>query len=100
MTKVTYVYDGDECAVAPTARGRLVSVTTGGAVTERYAYDLNGNRTNSISGGAAAYDAQDRLLADVAAAFAYDLFGQLAAVAPNSSILNPPSKRLSYWAAM
>ena len=55
-------------------RGRLTSVTTGGVVTEWYAYDLNGNRTNSMN-GAAVYDAQDRMAAGVGATFAYDLNG-------------------------
>jgi YD repeat-containing protein len=84
-------------------RGRLVSVTTDGVLTESYAYDANGNRTNSLVAAdlrAAQYDAQDRLLtyggiafsydangsltnrtADgQSTAYAYDLFGQLAAV--------------------
>ena len=63
------VYDYD-------IRGRLTSVETDGVVTEWYAYDRNGNRTNSMN-GAAVYDAQDRLLANASTTFAYDLNGSL-----------------------
>ena len=63
------VYDYD-------VRGRLASVKTDGVVTEWYAYDRNGNRTNSMN-GAAVYDAQDRLLANASTTFAYNLNGSL-----------------------
>ena len=63
------VYDYD-------IRGRLTSVETDGVVTEWYAYDRNGNRTNSMN-GAAIYDAQDRLLANASTTFAYNLNGSL-----------------------
>ena len=52
-------------------RGRLVSVTTNGVVSESYAYDANGNRI----GGE--YDAQDRQLAFNGATYAYDLNGSM-----------------------
>ena len=52
-------------------RGRLVSVTTNGVVSESYAYDANGNRL----GGE--YDAQDRQLAFGGATYAYDLNGSM-----------------------
>jgi YD repeat-containing protein len=65
ITEKAYTYD---------LRGRLTSVTTDGSVTESYAYDLNGNRTNSLN-GVAVYDAQDRLLTSGSAVFAYDLNG-------------------------
>ena len=52
-------------------RGRLVSVTTNGVVSESYAYDANGNRL----GGE--YDAQDRQLAFGSATYAYDLNGSM-----------------------
>ena len=52
-------------------RGRLVSVTTNGVVSETYSYDANGNRL----GGE--YDAQDRQLAFGGATYAYDLNGSM-----------------------
>ena len=52
-------------------RGRLVSVTTNGVVSESYAYDANGNRL----GGE--YDAQDRQLSVGGATYAYDLNGSI-----------------------
>ena len=52
-------------------RGRLVSVTTNGVVSESYAYDANGNRL----GGEC--DAQDRQLAFGGATYAYDLNGSM-----------------------
>ena len=61
---VTSRYEYDE-------RGRLVSVTTNGVVSESYAYDANGNRL----GGE--YDAQDRQLAFGGTAYAYDLNGSM-----------------------
>ena len=61
---VTSRYEYDE-------RGRLVSVTTNGVVSESYAYDANGNRI----GGE--YDAQDRQLAFNGATYAYDLNGSM-----------------------
>jgi RHS repeat-associated protein len=61
---VTSRYEYDE-------RGRLVSVTTNGVVSESYAYDANGNRL----GGE--YDAQDRQLAFGSATYAYDLNGSM-----------------------
>ena len=66
-TEKAYAYD---------VRGRLASVKTDGVVTEWYAYDRNGNRTNSMN-GAAVYDAQDRLLANASTTFAYNLNGSL-----------------------
>jgi len=80
-----------EKAYAYDTRGRLVSVTTGGAVTEWYAYDLNGNRTNSMA-GAATYDAQDRLLASGTATFTHDTNGNRV-----SQILNPNSSFLTTY---
>ena len=52
-------------------RGRLVSVTTNGVVSETYAYDANGNRL----GGE--YDAQDRQRTFGDATYAYDLNGSM-----------------------
>ena len=52
-------------------RGRLVSATTNGVVSESYAYDANGNRL----GGE--YDAQDRQLAFGGETYAYDLNGSM-----------------------
>ena len=76
-----------EKAYAYDLRGRLVAVTTDGVVTEWYAYDLNGNRTNSMN-GAALYDAQDRLLANSSAVFSYDANGSRISqlLTPNSSL--------------
>ncbi len=71
-------------------RGRLTSVTTGGVVTEWYAYDRNGNRTNSMN-GAAVYDAQDRMLAGVGATFAYELNGS-----QTNRIVNGQSTGIAY----
>ena len=61
---VTSSYEYDE-------RGRLVSVTTNGVVSELYAYDANGNRLGGL------YDAQDRQLAFGGTAYAYDLNGSM-----------------------
>ena len=52
-------------------RGRLVSVTTNGVVSETYSYDANGKRL----GGQ--YDAQDRQLAYGGETYAYDLNGSM-----------------------
>ena len=82
-TEKVYTYD---------VRGRLTSVTTGGAVTEWYAYDLNGNRTNSMA-GASTYDAQDRLLASGTATFTHDTNGNLV-----SKLLLPPSSLQTSYA--
>ncbi|NLG01805.1 MAG: choice-of-anchor A family protein, partial [Lentisphaerae bacterium] len=81
-----------EKAYAYDTRGRLVSVTTGGVVTEWYAYDLNGNRTNSMA-GAATYDAQDRLLASGTATFTHDANGNRV-----SKLLLPPSSLQTSYA--
>ncbi len=69
-------------------RGRLTSVTTDGIVSEWYAYDLNGNRTNSMA-GEAFYDAQDLLLASGDVAFTHDANGSRVSqlLTPNSSLL-------------
>ena len=75
------VYDYD-------VRGRLASVKTDGVVTEWYAYDRNGNRTNSMN-GAAVYDAQDRLLANASTTFAYNLNGSLTNRLPTAYSLQP-----------
>ena len=52
-------------------RGRLVSVTTNGVVSESCAYDANGNRLGGV------YDAQDRQLSVGGATYAYDLNGSM-----------------------
>lgn len=60
--------------------GQLISVTENGLVTQRYAYDPNGNRlslttpTGTVSG---VYNAQDQLLSYGTKSYTYDELGSL-----------------------
>lgn len=68
-------------AFAYDADGHLLSVTQDGVAVEQYAYDANGNRTSRRLGGAAeaaAYDAQDRIVALGAVAYSFGPDGFLA----------------------
>jgi RHS repeat-associated protein len=60
--------------------GRLAGVDQNGSPLARYAYDADGNRTQVAAGGntqSATYDAQDRLLQQGAAAYAFAPGGEL-----------------------
>ncbi|HHH46419.1 MAG TPA: hypothetical protein ENK53_05330, partial [Thiotrichales bacterium] len=60
--------------------GRLVEVRKDGAVVESYDYDANGNRTSVVNGAGSAtasFDAQDRLLTQGGASYAYSAAGEL-----------------------
>jgi RHS repeat-associated protein len=60
--------------------GQLTAVTLDGAAWESYAYDANGNRTSWTDpwgSGAAAYDAQDRLLTAGSLTYTYTANGEL-----------------------
>lgn len=66
-----YVYDNV---------GRLIEVSTNGAIHAQYQYDPNGNRTNSIVGGvlrSAAFDAQDRMLSYGSVTYQYNEAGDM-----------------------
>lgn len=67
-TTYDYTYDVD---------GQLTEVKRNGVATESYAYDLNGNRTNSVVGDAetATYDDQDRLTQRGSIAYQFDADG-------------------------
>ena len=72
-TGATYGYAYDPA-------GRLVEVRKDGVVVERYAYDANGNRTSVANGAGSAtasFDAQDRLLSQGGAGYAYTATGEL-----------------------
>ncbi len=70
-TLTEYTYD---------AVGQLVDVRTDGAVSAAYTYDSNRNRVSTTAGPEtleATFDAQDRLLTQGAAAYAYSARGTL-----------------------
>lgn len=58
--------------------GRLQHVTRGGAQTELYGYDANGNRDSTLA-GAATYDDQDRVTSVAGTGYTFDVDGFLAA---------------------
>ncbi|MBN2133804.1 MAG: SMP-30/gluconolactonase/LRE family protein [Sedimentisphaerales bacterium] len=78
-TQYTYTYDLD---------GRLVTVNRG-AVTAKYAYDANGNRTSYESGTTlltGTYDAQDRLLTYGTKQFEYTRSGELLKITDGTNV--------------
>ena len=70
-----YVYDTD---------GQVIERKKNGVTLESYSYDLNGNRTGYTHSGpngfslAATYDAQDRMVQQGSATYAFDVDGYLA----------------------
>jgi RHS repeat-associated protein len=62
--------------------GHLVEVDEDGTVTERYTYDLGGNRLTHLAAGStvtAVYDARDRLVTDGSIRYSFTDDGRLAA---------------------
>jgi len=86
VTAVTETVGGATASLAYTydAAGRLIGATRNG-VTTSYVYDAAGNRV-SADGGAATYDAQDRLLTAGAAFYASTQNGQIQSVTASGQV--------------